>query len=176
MFYVGSIEKLLRNSIALHWQPLCSLATHMEQTLLLTEKHLTFMLASKLRQFRTFNWIPTSPNANLEQGSCLLHWWQTAELIVHNFCNCLFNFRSQLLTDFSKLSVVKRNTRTLLAQPDEWALRKVSFLTPPFKHKFQQMRWTPHVHTITLNTNLQLISTRLHVHLAKENTENLKCL
>lgn len=66
------------------------------------QRNTTFMLASKLWQLRTSNWIPTSPNANLEQISCLFWWWQTAELIEHNFWNCLFNYRNGLLfTNFS---------------------------------------------------------------------------
>lgn len=55
------------------------------------------------------------------------------ELIVHNFWNRLFSFRNQLLsTDFSKLSVVTRNTRTLLAQAEEYELqeREVSQFLP----------------------------------------------
>lgn len=79
-------------------------------------KLLTSVCASKLRQLCTSNWIATSPNASLEERSCLLWWWQTAELIVHHFWNCLLNFRNQLLSaDFSKLSVVTRNATPPLA-------------------------------------------------------------
>lgn len=121
-FYIGSIKKLLQTSITLHWETLHSPATHTEQMLLLMEEHLTFMLASKLRQLHTFNWIPTSPNTNLEQRSYLLRWWQTAEPIVHNFWNCLFNFKWLFSTNFSKPSVVTGSARTLLAQAEEYEL------------------------------------------------------